>query len=63
MGPTDFEGRAWDELLTQWLGRVPPAGRFRCVDGLVAPLEDLTAADHVESDPLDLGFLSDRPAS
>ncbi|MFT4626114.1 MAG: hypothetical protein ACI8PZ_004786 [Myxococcota bacterium] len=56
----DFEGRPWDSLLEDWLGRVAAAGRFTVVDGLVQTLDDLTARDYVESDPLDLGFLSDR---
>lgn len=57
----DFEGSPWDSLLDDWLGRVEAAGRFITVDGLVQTLDDLTARDYVESDPLDLGFLSDRP--
>jgi hypothetical protein len=61
-GAADFEGKAWVELLAQWLKRVPPSGRFHRIDGVVQTLDDLTARDYVESDPLDLGFLSDRPA-
>ena len=58
----DFEGTAWVTLLEQWLKRVPPSGRFHRIDGVVQTLDDLTARDYVESDPLDLGFLSERPA-
>lgn len=57
----DFEGRPWDSLLDDWLSRVVAADRFIAVEGLVQTLDDLTARDYVESDPLDLGFLSDRP--
>ena len=57
-----FEGRPWAEHLQDWLGKVAAAGRFTEVDGLVQTLDDLTARDYVESDPLDLGFLSERPS-
>lgn len=56
----DFEGIPWDKLLQGWLEKVPAKGRFIAVDGLVQTLDDLTARDYVESDPLDLGHLSDR---
>jgi hypothetical protein len=53
-----FEGTGWSDLLDVWLRLVPPAGRFKGVDGQVATLEDMTARDYVESDPLDLDHLS-----
>jgi hypothetical protein len=56
----DFEGRRWDTLLDGWLHLMPTAGRFRQVYGAVLALEDLTAKDYVESDPLDLDHLSTR---
>ena len=56
----DFEGAPWHTLLEAWLGRVRAAGRFVAVDGIVQTLDDLSARDYVESDPLDLGFLSER---
>ena len=37
-----------------------PGGRFRSVDGVITSLDDLTARDYVESDPLDLDHLSAR---
>jgi hypothetical protein len=37
---------------------VPASGRFVQVDGQVATLDEMTAADYVFSDPLDLDFLS-----
>ena len=57
---TDFEGRAWHEHLERWLELVPPAGRFTSIDGSVLTLDDLTAREYVESDPLDLDHLSAR---
>ena len=56
----DFEGRRWDALLDGWLNLMPASGRFRRVHGAVLALEDLTAKDYVESDPLDLDYLSTR---
>ena len=56
----DFEGRRWDTLLDAWLQLIPAAGRFRHVHGTVLALEDLTAKEYVESDPLDLDHLSTR---
>lgn len=59
-GETDFEGNSWDELLKQWLKLTPSAGRFVDVHGQMAGLDDLNAADYVESDVLDLDHLSTR---
>jgi len=56
----DFEGQRWDTLLGGWLQLIPATGRFRHVDGTVLALEDLTAKEYVESDPLDLDHLSTR---
>jgi hypothetical protein len=47
----------WDELLKKWLKLLPESDRFE-VDGIVTSLEDMTAKDYVESDPLDLEHLS-----
>jgi hypothetical protein len=55
-----FGQQGWDVLLRAWLARVPAAGRFAEVDGAVLTLDDLTARDYVESDPLDLDHLSSR---
>lgn len=54
----NFEGKGWDIYLDQWLQLVQAGGRFRAVEGEVVTLEDLTAKDYVESDPLDLDHLS-----
>ena len=56
----DFEGWAWHEHLDRWLKLVPPAGRFTSMEGSVLTLDDLTAREYVESDPLDLDHLSAR---
>jgi hypothetical protein len=37
---------------------VPPSERFTLVEGAIVGLDDLTARDYVESDPLDLDRLS-----
>lgn len=54
----DFQGLEWNQLLEQWLKLIPESGRFQEVHGLVVTLEDITAKDYVESDPLDLDHLS-----
>jgi hypothetical protein len=56
----DFEGQRWDTLLGGWLQLIPATGRFRHIHGAVLALEDLTAKEYVESDPLDLDHLSTR---
>lgn len=56
----DFDGKPWDSLLEDWLKLIPASGRFKPVNGAVMALEDLTARDYVESDPLDLDYLSTR---
>lgn len=53
-----FQGMGWDKLLQQWLKLIPASGRFHSVEGQVVTLEDITAKDYVESDPLDLDHLS-----
>ncbi len=52
-----FEGKQWHELLDRWLGLLPTSGRF-CVEGVVLSLEDMTAAEYLSSDQLDLDRLS-----
>ena len=53
-----FEKQRWDYYLAAWLKRLPIGGRFTSVDGVVQTLDDLTAREYVESDPLDLDHLS-----
>lgn len=59
-GDVDFEGKSWDQLLGAWLALVRASGRFVEVEGAVVTLEDMTAADFVASDPLDLEHVSRR---
>lgn len=56
----DFDGKSWSTFVDRWLGLIPQAGRFTKVFGQVTTLEDLTAEDYVNSDPLDLDHLSTR---
>lgn len=53
-----FQNMGWNELLDKWLNLIEPAGRYHAVDGQVTTLADITAKDYVESDPLDLDYLS-----
>lgn len=55
-----FEGKGWDHYLEAWLKFVPPHKRFVEVFGVVTTLDDLSAREYVESDPLDLDYLSSR---
>jgi hypothetical protein len=59
----NFEGKEWQELLDAWLKLVPAAGRFTSVYGQVSSLDELTAADYIHSDQLDLDHLSSLDAS
>lgn len=56
-----FKGDEWPDFVEGWLGKIPPGGRFVAVEGSALTLEDMTALDYVESDPLDLDHLSARP--
>ncbi|MEL6605289.1 MAG: hypothetical protein AAFP20_18910 [Cyanobacteria bacterium J06614_10] len=53
-----FQAMGWNELLNKWLDLIEPAGRYHEVHGQVTTLADITAKDYVESDPLDLDYLS-----
>ena len=55
-----FGGRGGEDYLALWMKRLPAGGRFTSIDGLVQTLDDLTAREYLESDPLDLDHLSDR---
>jgi hypothetical protein len=57
----DLEGKRWSDMLSAWLALIPPTGRYKAVEGMVASLDDMTAREYVESDRLDLDHLS-RPA-
>ena len=55
-----FENQSWAHHLDAWLKRVTKKDRFVDVAGVVTTLDDLTAREYVESDPLDLDHLSSR---
>jgi len=55
-----FEGKTWDGLLVSWKKLVTAKDRFAKVEGVVLTLRDMTAEDYVNSDPLDLDYLSTR---
>lgn len=57
-GNLDFEGKNWADLLREWLSLVPAMGRFHTVSGQVTTLEDMTAREYVDSDHLDLDYVS-----
>ncbi|MGE3166916.1 MAG: hypothetical protein AB7O52_18585 [Planctomycetota bacterium] len=55
-----FEDHAWHSFLASWQQLIPRSGRFVDVQAVVQTLEDLTAREYVESDPLDLDHLTTR---
>ena len=55
-----FETEGWELYLKALPQTQSTPGRFVRVDGVVQTLDDLTARDYVESDPLDLDHLSTR---
>lgn len=48
----------WDETVDRWLRRAEPFGVIRSVDGAMIPLDELTAREYLDSDALDLDYLS-----
>lgn len=54
----DEDSHKWSTLLGGWLNLVPSSGRFVHVEGQVTTLEDITAAEYLSSDLLDLDHLS-----
>lgn len=54
----EFEDQSWDKLGKSWMSRVSASGRYSKILWIVTTLEDMTAQDYVESDPLDLDHLS-----
>lgn len=56
----NFQNKSGAAIVEEWLKLVPAGGRFTSVDGQLVTLEDMTAADYVGSDPLDLDYLSSR---
>ncbi len=56
----DHQRIDWSIWEKSWLQLVPASGRFTKVQGQAFALEDLTAAEYVNSDRLDLDHLSSR---
>lgn len=52
----------WDQLVDSWLRQAEPFGVIRSVDGAMVPLDELSALEYVDSDALDLDYLSWTPA-
>ena len=59
-GEPAFHPQDWEHCLTALPQAQSTSGRFVGVDGVVLALDDLTARDYIESDPLDLDHLSTR---
>jgi hypothetical protein len=49
---------AWSDWVEAWTALLDQSGRFQVEFAVACRLEDLTARDYVESDLLDLNFLS-----
>jgi hypothetical protein len=52
----------WDGVVDGWLRRADSQGVVRSVDGAMVPLDELSAREYVDSDPLDLDYLSWAPS-
>lgn len=48
----------WETVVDGWLRRTRSHGVVRSVDGAMIPFDELTARDYIDSDALDLDFLS-----
>ena len=48
----------WDSVVDAWLRRTEPFGTIKSVDGAMIPLDELTAREYVDSDVLDLDYLT-----
>lgn len=48
----------WDQLVDGWLRQAEPSGVIKTIDGAMIPLDELSALEYIESDPLDLDHLS-----
>lgn len=51
----------WDQLVDDWLRHTEPFGVVRSIDGAMIPLDELSAREYLESDALDLDYLSWTP--
>lgn len=53
----------WDETVDEWMGLAEPEGVIRTIGGDWLALDRMTALDYLNSDHLDLEYLSSRPPS
>jgi len=56
--PNSFVGRPWRELCDAWMKRLSSTGRFSNPGSLIGSYGSMTAAEYLQSDPLDLEYLS-----
>jgi 3-hydroxymyristoyl/3-hydroxydecanoyl-(acyl carrier protein) dehydratase len=55
---TDAAGQSWAHWLAKWLAKIPKAGRYGAVHGVVSSLSEIRADEYLVSDQLDLDHLS-----
>jgi hypothetical protein len=48
----------WDDVVAGWLARTEPFGLIASIQGAMIPLDELTAREYLDSDALDLDYLS-----
>ena len=60
MNQDSFDEAIWNEHLEKWKNLLVPRGRFKNIICEVISLESLSAKEYVESDPMDLDYLSER---
>lgn len=50
----------WDGMIEQWIARAEPRGVIRSIQGDWLPFDKMTARDYLDTDCLDLEYLSSR---
>jgi hypothetical protein len=53
-----MDEESWDDMVDGWIRRLEPLGVIRSVDGAMIPLDEMTAREYLDSDALDLDYLS-----
>ncbi|MDE0135721.1 MAG: hypothetical protein OXM54_12865 [Acidimicrobiaceae bacterium] len=51
----------WDDMIKEWIARATPHGVIRSIQGDWLPFDMMTARDYLDTDCLDLEYLSSRP--
>ena len=54
----DAPTRDRSDVLDAWLAKIPPRGPFVSCQGRIVRYEDMTAAEYIDSDPLELDHMS-----